>query len=154
MMHTKVADFNGRAVYFTAAKHITLAVSALLDSYSSSSVLFYFGKEAFSDTDTERLFDSLLSRQPLAVTVAGKYAERYFDMLLKVQSRLDSKAHTMTYRIDDDDLEEVVWKFLNTSFPDDERFDDWKAYCVLSFEREQLFQHSLVRSIETFIEKH
>lgn len=98
---------------------------------SDATVLVLYSKVyAGSDADKNWL-RALVSSQPLAIAVAGAGARRAFDDLIELLSTPEPGEHTMTGVFDTADVKETISGFLYSTWPAEERFDNWKKLAVL-----------------------
>ncbi len=74
----------------------------------------------------------ILQYNILSVTIMEINKMGLFDFIIDILSKLETSIHTMTYRSHSIVLVEAIEEFLMSSFPAEERFDEWKKYYILA----------------------
>lgn len=77
------------------------------------------------------MIKDIVNKEPLSITLSGENASFHFDYLLNFLSIVSSTKHIMTGLIDDKDIQEIVETFLISTWPSEERFDEWTSYNIL-----------------------
>lgn len=121
-----------------------------LDNFSSTSlsnsvVLLFFNSFDASNKELEMFFKTLIQTSPLAITVCGIDADKYFERLLQLLSMASKKQHIMTY-ISKSEL--YLDDFFLASWPEEERHDDWKNYVIL-----EIGGFHIKESVKTYLSK-
>jgi hypothetical protein len=82
------------------------------------------------------LISSLIDLEPQSIVLWGKNATLAFDLLISILSRpeVETGLHIMTNFLDDEELEAAVGSFLRSTWPTEDRFDDWTRYVILSID--------------------
>ncbi|MBC8044067.1 MAG: hypothetical protein IAF08_11575 [Rhizobacter sp.] len=117
------------------------------DELIASTVLMIFNTAAPDETTLKSFFEKIISRMPLSVMIAGRNAEQHFDLLLHLLSTNQHEKHTMTYLGEEDELKNTLWQFLHTSYPAEERFEEWKEYLIMIVGENEESQRILSKTV-------
>ena len=99
-------------------------------------VLVWLNQLYFPNSRVSPLFKRLVSRSPLALLLGGSGACEAFDVVLRLLADVDCNAkHTMT-KWSPEPMVDCVSELLQSTWPADERFDEWVAYAIACDERD------------------
>lgn len=102
-----------------------------IDGIGTSVVLLVL-KSKISDEVLRLLVKALVRQQPLAVVTNGIGARAAFDALIDELSGDSRHRHVMTNVLDGSDLHEAIDILLESTWPSEERFDEWAGYAVVA----------------------
>jgi hypothetical protein len=115
---------------------------------SHAVVLLWLDKNRWETRQLEEAIKKLASSGVLNITIAGWKADEGFSTLLTILDHLPINKHIMTGVIDDTDIKDpiedsimikdAIETFLASSWPDEERFDDWTEYQIVVVGRPDL----------------
>lgn len=153
---TLIESYLGRAVTLQELSSLSELETIGL---SQAVVLLWLGNRSWKLSQLEKAITELAANNILNVTVAGERSDESFAALLKVLAALPASKHIMTGVIDNSEVKDpledssivkhAIESFLFNSWPDTERFDDWKESRILVVGRPGLASviHSLVLEI-------
>ena len=109
------------------------SVEAPLDDLQSFLVLVFLARD-LSVAEQESLVRTLVDARPLSVCMCGHQAEDMFDRLLQALAVPDWALgkHIMTMFLETS-LQESLEDFFYSSFPSEDRWDEWLGYKILVF---------------------
>src|SRR5262245_6538396 len=118
------------------------------DDISHAVVLLWLDRGRWNVRGLEEAIRKLASTGVLNITTAGWEADESFSTLLTVLAPLLINNHIMTGVIKDTDIKDpiedslmikdAVETFLVSTWPDEERFDDWTEYRIIVVGRPDL----------------
>lgn len=120
------------------------------ENFSSSTVLLYFGNDNFDVSQVDDFFNNLLETVPLAVHFAGKNSDKYFGLIFNNKILNENKKHTMTYVTEENKVNEWMSDFLYSSWPSEDRFDEWKDHRIIVIGNSALYS-KLCKKIPEFL---
>ena len=97
-----------------------------------ATILVLYG-ESYTGSELDRQFlVKLTLSSPLAIAVGGSGARKAFDALIDISSKAKSHDHIMTGLFEDVSIDDAIEQFLFSTWPAEERFDDWKKVAILT----------------------
>jgi hypothetical protein len=75
---------------------------------------------------------SLIGQQPLAILVSGSGARAVFDVLIDELGDGVLRRHVMTSLSEDEDIQAGFTALLQSTWPSEDRFDEWKDYAIIN----------------------
>jgi hypothetical protein len=118
------------------------------DPISGSTVLFMIGKKT-GRSDFQRCLEDIAKQSPLAILVAGHNAEPAFDLLLHWLDQNQGQQHVMTKIYKGRDLSELAHEFLASTWPSEDRFDEWQNYTLVSHGSNDLDYSEFIKKMRT-----
>jgi hypothetical protein len=100
------------------------------DALREATVLMFFSRPYDPASDGKKL-QSVLSSAPLALAVAGVNSRSAFDNLINFVATPKSGPHVMTGLFETSDVSEAASLFLRSTWPANDRFDDWRRHVIL-----------------------
>ena len=100
------------------------------DKIPSSLILIYLLDE-YQMEDLDLIITQVWKWDPLGIFIAGNNSRRGFDRLLSILSSKNDNKHIMTGFFDKKSIEENLELFLISSWPSEDRFDEWENYNIL-----------------------
>jgi hypothetical protein len=125
----QVGSYCGRAVLISRFEE-----SEICDGFgglSDSILLVVLKAGAVPGTNYEALFRALAVARPLSICLFGTDAEEAFGALLEVLSYPMAKDHIMTKICHGEIFREGLDDFLESSWPSEERHDNWTSCRIL-----------------------
>ena len=132
------------------------------DGISHAVVLLWLDRGRWNAPGLEEAIRKLASTGVLNITAAGWEADESFSTLLTVLALLPINNHIMTGVIKDTDIKDpiedslmikdAVETFLVSTWPDEERFDDWTEYRIIVVGRPNLsreIHHSVMEMVNS-----
>jgi hypothetical protein len=77
------------------------------------------------------LVKELVSQQPMAVVVHGSEARAAFALLISELSDGTPRKHVMTKLSQTNDFGTAIEELLHSTWPSEDRFDDWTQYSIV-----------------------
>ena len=94
-------------------------------------VLLHTGGARLTDDEKRELAEQIIKSRPLATFFAGPGAEAMFDCVLHVLDTTDPPFPIMTnYSVAG--LPEAANEFLSSTWPPEERWDEWRGYLLIN----------------------
>jgi hypothetical protein len=129
MSHLRiVGEYLGREVRIAGVANLDRFA---LDQLHDSVLLVVFGRDFVPDEKGQAFLKLLVQHQPLAITVCGIGARKAFDSLISVLADGRELKHIMTKLFEENHIESAVEDLLQSTWPSEDRFDEWKSYVAL-----------------------
>ena len=98
---------------------------------NGSTVLLKNNNGDFTQAQQMAFFKNVIEKEPLLISVSGDDADRKFDLILEILSTSKSTNQILTKCLDEGSLDEWVENFIKSSWPAEERMDDWVNYTII-----------------------
>jgi hypothetical protein len=98
---------------------------------SNSVTLVWFVEQGLESDQLIAGLDALMRNNPLSITIGGEESDGIFSLLLDLLSRFQSLNHIMTAHSFESVISDAIKVFLSSTWPAEERFDEWEGYHVI-----------------------
>ncbi len=130
MSRQRLGDYVGRPVWLIEPE----STDDLNRGLSSCVSFFWLPSETMELEDIADITKIIVRATPLAAYVCGPVSERIFDSLL--ESSGANSPHIMS-RYSTEKLEDTLEEFFASTWPSEDRFDQWEEYAVVAFGQAQ-----------------
>lgn len=125
---TKLGNYLGRTIEIADWSGTEQVHSGVLES---SVLLLVLGIDM--PLETLRAFvKMLIGQQPLAIMLFGTGARAAFDLVIAELNDGVRRKHVMTRLSEEDGIEDAIAELLQSMWPSEDRFDEWKGYAVIN----------------------
>ena len=148
MKWDKVGSFCSRDVLTARLEELNLITG--IETLCDSTLLVVLKSEVSTASTLESLFRCLAEANPLVISLLGKNAGVAFGILLEVLSHPIAKDHIMTKICYGETFQEGLEDFLESSWPTEERHDNWTFCRILVVDNEEnycFFVHQLKKML-------
>src|SRR5947209_357467 len=119
-------------------------------STSQSLVMVLFQEKNIKLEHLTSFLDVLSGSLPLAIAVSGPDSRAVFDYMLRLLGSKSLGAHIMTKLCDEGNVSDALNCFFWSTWPSEERFDEWKNYSVVAVGDES-YQEAVLRECGRFL---
>ncbi len=142
---TKMGKYLNREIFIRSLKNISSI--ELMEDLSKSMVMIACSKKT-KETEIDRFLSEVVKLNPLAIFLAEEAVSR-IDHLFYLLA-LEKTNHVMTYFCEN--MDEAAEMLLLSSWPAEERFDNWRNYIVYLLDT-GISKREVIRFFKPYLDK-